>query len=245
MIKKNFLLLAVLLVSVAFAGVMYAQPKRKPQAKPAVAPKMTATGLLYYVGDGQAILTCLLKTPEGIIEINVVRKTRFINFPAGDRAWDLGAEWRVTYHKSKDAALAFEADTVTYTGNTNSTIADALAVARSFLMALDAENKDYKKAYSYLSAEAQRKLTFTDFKKIYQPVEFTIETWVCSHSEEKVVLMLSGFFDLYQRIEVAPTNSGASTKQFRINRLFDFEKDIDKAEAACLKTIKIRIRLFD
>jgi len=106
MIKKNLLLLAFFLISISPpAAVAQAQPKRKPQAKPAAVPKMTATGLLYFGGDGQGIQTCLLKTPEGLIEISVTKKTRAVNFPADGSAWKLGAEWRVVYRKSKDEAL--------------------------------------------------------------------------------------------------------------------------------------------
>ena len=96
MFKKKLLLLAVLLVSMAFVGVAQAQPKRKPQVKPAVVPKMTATGLLYFGGDGLGIQTCLIRSPAGIVEINVTSKTHIVNFPEDGSAWNLGSEWRVT-----------------------------------------------------------------------------------------------------------------------------------------------------
>lgn len=55
---------------------------------------------------------------------------------------------------------------------------------------------------------------------------------------EKVVLVLTYFgedWDIAQRVEVTPTNDKTFANQFRINRLFDFEQDVPKAEAACRK----------
>lgn len=238
MIRRNLLPLAVLLVLVSIVGVP-AQSKRKPQAKPASAPKMTATGLLYFGGDGQGIQTCLLKTPDRIIEISVTSKTRVLNFPASGAAWKLGSEWRVIYYKSKDAALGLEADTVTFTGKRNPAITAAEGIARAYLKALSSENKNYGEAYAELSATAQQNLSVANFKKIYEPVDFDLKTIrVCSHSVEKVVLLL-GFFTvddtLYQRVEVGPIDDEYFKDQFRINRLFDFEKSVDEAEAACGK----------
>ncbi len=237
MFKRNPLILAGLLVSIAFVGIVHAQPKRKPQAKPAVVPKMTATGLLYFAGDGQGIQTCLLKTPKEVIEINVTSKTRVVNFPADGAAWNLGSEWRVTYHKSKDVAFGLEADTVTFTGNSNSAIVAAEVIARDYLTSLSDDSKDYKRAYMNLSAAAKQKIGFADFKKISEPFEF-VSHWIraCSYSNERVVLMLiySGSDNnLYQRVEVMPNKGETFANQFRINRLFDLEKNVDKAEADC------------
>lgn len=239
MIQRNWLPLAVLMVLVTIVGGVPAQSKRKPQAKSASAPKMTVTGLLYFGGDGQGIQTVLLKTRDGIVEINVTSKTRVVGFPENNSAWNLGSEWRVTYHKSKDAALGLEADTVTFTGNSNLKIAVAEVIARDYLTALSTENKDYEKAYSQLSEALRQNLSIADFKKMYKPVEFDIRSIkVCSHLEEKVVMLLTYFGsdnDFSQLVEIAATDdkSHSNQSQFRINLLFDLEKNA--AEAGCRK----------
>ncbi len=241
MIKKNsFPLLTLFLVLVmAFVSAANAQPKRKLQAKPSIVPKMKATGLLYFAGDGQRIQNCLLKTPEGIIEIYVTGKTRIVHFSPTNEAWSLGSEWRVTYQKSKDAALNFEADTVTFTGNSDLEIAVAETIARDYLTALSTENKDYEKAYSQLSEALRQKLSVAGFRKMYQPVEFDIRSIkVCSNSQVKVVMLLTYFgsdTDFFQPVEIAATDDKSHPNQsrFRISRLFDLEKNAAEAEAAC------------
>jgi hypothetical protein len=221
----------ILWISVCFFLVVgVAQAQRKPSASKAVVPTKTATGLLYFVNSGQGTQTCLLKTPEGILEVLVTKKTRVVDFPADDSAWKLGAEWRVAYYKPKDYS-GFQADAITFTGKIVSAIADAETVARDYNYALSGDDRDYRTAYSKLTEAAGRNLSFADFTKMYKGVEvITSAVKVCSHSDEKVVMLLTFYGvnpnDYFQQIEIVQ-NDGKSA----INRLFDLQTN--EADAAC------------
>jgi hypothetical protein len=225
MTKKILLISAMLFLIV---GIAQAQRKSVPR-KAAVQAK-TATGLLYFVDSGQGTQTCLLKTPEGILEVSVTKKTRVVNFPADNSAWNLGAEWRITYHESKDYS-GFEVDTVTFTGKIVPAIADAENAARDYNDALSGDDKDYKTAYSKLSEAARRNLSFGDFTKMYKDVEgITSAVRVCSYSDEKVVMLLTFYGvssdDRFQTVEIVQ-NGG----KYAINRLFNLQKS--EEETAC------------
>ena len=87
-------ILWILVNFILVVGIVQAQ--QKPVPRKAVVPAKTATGLLYFVDSGQGAQTCLLKTPEGILEVLVTNKARLVDFPVVDSAWNLGAEWRVS-----------------------------------------------------------------------------------------------------------------------------------------------------
>ncbi len=216
--------------AIFFLIVSLAQAQRKPAPRKATMPTKTATGLLYFVDSGQGTQTCLLKTLEGILEISVTKKTRVVNFPADNSAWNLGAEWRVTYYESKDYS-GFEVDTVTFTGKIVSAIADAQVVARDYNSALSGDDKDYKTAYSKLSEAVRRNLSFGDFTKMYKDVEgITNAVRVCSYSDEKVVMLLTFYGvssdDRFQQIEMVQNGD-----KYAINRLFDLQKN--EEETTC------------
>jgi hypothetical protein len=189
----------------------------------------TATGLLYYVDSGQGTQTCLLKTPEGILEVSITKQTRVVGFPADNSAWNLGAEWRDTYHESKDY-FGFEVDTVTFTGKTVSAIADAEVVARDYTSALSGEDKDYKTAYSKLTEATRRGQSSADFTKMYKDIEgITGAVRVCSYSNEEVMMLLTFYGvssdDRYQRVEIVQTGG-----KYAINRLLDLQKNEEEAD---------------
>jgi hypothetical protein len=218
-------------ISLSFMLVVgMAQAQRKPVPRRTAVPAKTATGLLYFVDSGQGSQTCLIKTPEGILEVLVMNKTQVVNFPADHSAWHLGAEWRITYHKSKDYP-GFQADTIAFTGKIVSAIAAAEVVARDYNYALSDDNKDYKTAYSKLTKAAGQNLRFADFTKMYEGVEvITSAVRVCSHSDEKVVMLLTFYGvspnDHFQRVEIFQTGG-----KYGINRLFDLQKN--EADADC------------
>lgn len=214
------------------AGAVNGQSKRKPPAKPVSASKVTVTGLLYFGGDGQGIQSCLLKTADGIIEIDVTKKTK-IAFPEDYSAWNLGAEWRVTYHKSRELADTFEANSITYIA-TDPTIKAAHITALEYLSALAGERPDYKKAYSKLSPAFKRRLSLTDFESMYLDVEYYNygSIRVCSHSNGKVVLMLAYTGELAHRVEIVESQFG-----YQINRFFNWSETLEKEEALCRKQL--------
>lgn len=219
----------------AAGGSVRGQASRKTTAKPALPIKTTVTGLLYFGGDGQGIRTCLLKTANGVIEFSVTKRTKAINFPElDDVGWNLGAEWRVTYHKSKDLALGFEADSITYLA-TNHTIDSAYNLAREFVTAFSGEIPDLKQAYSKLSPALQRRLSLAGFETMFLDVQFDYgHIRVCSHSDGKVVLMLAYMGELAHRVEIVESDAD-SDFEFRINRFFNWSETLAREEALCRK----------
>ena len=219
MTKRCFFCL-ILMLPCAVNGLAQTGNKRPPRRRPAVARQWSAVGILYGVGAGQRITSCFLKTPDGVIEFSTTDRTRTSGFNDGERAWSLGAQWQVIYHESTDRALGAVADSVSFTGRVEQSIADAVRLASEYQDLLS--NGNYGQAYAKLSPSARQGISFDDFKRMYKSVEVNMSSEIiCSHSGEKVVLLLApqgSEGGLYQRCEMVWTADG-----WRIDRLLRLE----------------------
>jgi hypothetical protein len=162
----------------------------------------SATGVVYGVGDGQHITSCLLKTDGGSLELAATDDTSFYRFENRDRAWSLGAHWRVTYHDGGEIGLT--ADTVTFTGIVDNSIAEANRFARQYMQSL--AQHDYRQAYEKLSISARRESNFSSFSDMYKDVSVELPgIIICSVEATKVELLLAlhgSESDLFQRCEM-------------------------------------------
>lgn len=125
MTKRYFFCLLLTLLC-AVNALAQTRRNRPPRKQPAAARRRSAVGILYGVGAGQRITSCFLKTPDGVIEFSTTDRTRTGGFNDGERAWSLGAQWQVIYHEITDRALGAGADSVSFTGRVEQSIADAV-----------------------------------------------------------------------------------------------------------------------
>jgi hypothetical protein len=218
---KNFLQLkihfAILFIVIS---VLTVEAQRKSAPGKVAAPAKTAEGVLYFVGSGNAIISCVLQTDAGAIDFDATNKTRYVGFSPkseDDAAWHLGARWRVSYSKTKDGTTA---ESITYLGEVKA-VADAEKLARSFLGSLS--DNDFKTAYARLSPTAKQNLNLDDFTKMYKPIEFSMNgVIICSQTDDAVKILLAPHGadggDLYQPAEIVQLNG----KSF-VNKLGTFQ----------------------
>lgn len=189
-----------------------------------------AVGVLYSYGGGSHIQYAKLKTQKGVISFAITDGTRtnFASFKQYQGAfdknwWNLGAEWRVTYEVPNDPNDEFgpSAESVTFTGHVEPSIAGANAFAYQYLDLLS--NKNGNQAYAKLSSVAKQNLSLDDFLRMYRSVDVSMRAAVvCSHSADKVILLLapSGVDgNTFQRCEITRVSAG-----WYINRLSGFQQ---------------------
>lgn len=104
-----------------------------------------------------------------MIEFSTTDDTRTNGFGDGERAWSLGAQWQIVYHETTDRALGPVADTVTFTGQVEPSIADAVRLASEYQDLLSKGN--YEQAYAQLSPSARQGISIDDFRRMYRSVE--------------------------------------------------------------------------
>jgi hypothetical protein len=218
MLKKHFILFAILLS--AFGA---AQAQRAVSVKGKSVSRLTVEGVLYFVGSGNQITECVLKTKSGSIDFSVVKKTQMNGFnpqAEDDAAWNLGARWRVVYHDG-GKNLGLTADSVTYLGKVES-ITGAQKAAYDYLSLL--ADQKFEEAYEIISPEAKQNLSFSDFTKMYKDVSIDMRgRIICSHNDDSVELLLaphgSDGGDLFQPAEVIRIKD-----KWFINRLDAFKE---------------------
>lgn len=222
MLKKHFILFAMLLLG-AFGGAAQAQHKVSTKGKPGPQRRMTVEGVLYFVGSGNHITQCILKTERGWVDFSVVEKTQMKGFNPqadDDAAWDLGARWRVVYHDG-GKNLGLTADSVAYLGKVES-IAGAQKAAYDYLNLL--ADQKFKEAYEKLSPAARQNLRYDAFTKMYRGVSVDMRgRIICSHDSDTVELLLaphgSDGGDLFQPAGIVRING-----RWFINRLDAFRE---------------------
>lgn len=220
MLKKYFILLVIFLA--AFGSV---QAQRKVLSKGKAAPRMTTEGVLYFVGSGNHIIQCILKTESGSLDFSVVEKTQMKGFHPqsdDDAAWNLGARWQVIYH-NEGKELGLTADSVMYLGKVES-IDAAQKIAYDYLNLL--ADQSLKEAYSKLSSDAKKTLDFNAFTKMYKDISVEMRSRIiCSHDADSVRLLLAPHgadgSDLFQPAELIRINN-----KWYINRLSAFQETV-------------------
>jgi hypothetical protein len=221
MLKKYLIIFSILLLGLC--GTAAAQGKAAGKGKPV--PRRTE-GVLYFVGSGNHIVECVLKTQSGFVTFNVAEKSKMTGFnprSEDDPAWNLGARWRVVYH-NEGKKIGLIADHITYLGKVES-VSRAQQAAYDYLSLL--ADRNLRQAYARLGSEARLNLNFNAFTDMYQDISVGMRGRViCSHTDEMVKMLLAPFGsdigELFQPAEIVRENG-----KWVINRLGDFQETKD------------------
>jgi hypothetical protein len=231
LMMKRCLLLLVLILLFTHTNLAQIRPHHQRPQKVTAAKEQSVVGILYSILPAYRktptgfIEGYYLKTPTGVRLFLISMKTEFLGIEK-PKARHLGAEWQMIYHDSGSDQADPITDRIRFTGRVEPSITDAQGLVYEYSRPILAG--DYQDAYTKLSATAKQEISFATFTGLYknnmtkQEVWFWATTQICSHTDDKVMLISEQMATVkaYQRLEVVREGGN-----WRVNKLSTVTQD--------------------